>query len=115
MSADRPLTLEQWRAEGASRFGTDDARRWRFVCPSCGHVQTYNELKDMGVPHPDRYFAFACIGLFHLNNPAAADNVVEAGRPTQGWGCAYRADGDIAPVLLEVEPGKIRRTFEFAP
>jgi len=110
----RPLTLAEWQAEGAARFNTADARLWRFACPACGQVQRYKDLKDIGVPEADRYFAFSCIGRFNLNRPEAADGVVASG-PTRGWGCMYSGDEGLAPVLLELGDGRVRRTFEFAP
>lgn len=112
--ADRELSLEAWRAEGTMRFGHPDARLWRFVCPACGQVQSYKDLRDIGVPKPERYMGYSCIGRFYLNVPAAADNVVTKGA-TQGYGCLYAGSEGLAPVLLETGPGEIRRTFEFAP
>ncbi|MEF3313299.1 hypothetical protein PV433_30895 [Paenibacillus sp. GYB004] len=32
-------TLKEWQAEAAERFG-QSARHWKFVCPSCGNVQS---------------------------------------------------------------------------
>jgi hypothetical protein len=107
------INLRAWQAEGARRFNTTDARAWRFRCPACGQVQTANELIALGVPHYERYFAFSCIGRFHLNNPAAADSVVTSG-PGAGFGCMYSGSEGLAPVLLEITPGEIRPTFEFA-
>lgn len=30
-------SVEEWQAEGKRRFG-EDVKKWRFVCPMCGHV-----------------------------------------------------------------------------
>jgi hypothetical protein len=113
--SDRSLTLAEWRAEGTLRFGHPDARLWRFACPSCGHPQRAKDLIDMGVPHYERYMAYSCIGRFHLNDPARADEVVASGLPDKGQGCTYSGSEGLAPVLLEISSGEVRRTFEFAP
>jgi hypothetical protein len=112
---DRSLTLEQWLAEGEQRFGTRNAKLWRFLCPSCGQEQRYHDLVELGVPRPERYMAYSCIGRFNLNRPDRADNVVEPGTASAGYGCTYSGSDGLAPVLLEIRSGEIRRTFEFAP
>ena len=43
------MTRAEWEAEGKRRFG-DDMMTWRFVCPSCGHVQSANDYKAAGAP-----------------------------------------------------------------
>jgi hypothetical protein len=47
---DRPVfaDVEAWRAEAVRRFG-DDPLQWRFVCPSCGHVASCADFKELGV------------------------------------------------------------------
>jgi hypothetical protein len=44
------MSYQQWLDEGKRRFGADFLK-WRFVCPSCGHVQAvedFRPFKDAG-------------------------------------------------------------------
>lgn len=41
-------TLDEWLNEAKTRFG-DKARHWKFVCPSCGNVQTPQDFVDAGI------------------------------------------------------------------
>lgn len=110
-----PVSLADWQAEGRRLFD-GDIRRWMFVCPSCGQRQSAADFILLGIPKWERYLAYSCIGRFHLNKPEAADNVVvDLGKPSIGWGCTYSGSRDLAPVLLEISPGEIRRTFAFSP
>ena len=111
------LTLAEWQAAGLARFGHAEARLWLFVCPSCGEEQTYRDLRDLGVPHPERYFAYSCIGRFNLNVPARADSVVVPPAKSNGFGCTYTSGiaNHITPVIVEISPGEERPFFEFAP
>jgi hypothetical protein len=111
----RSLTLAEWLLEGTTRFGHPDARLWRFACPSCAHPQTGKDFIDLGVPHYERYLAYSCVGRFRLNDPSRADSVVASGLSDLGQGCTYSGSEGLAPVLLEITKGEIRRTFEFAP
>ena len=113
----RTLSLEAWQEEGRLRFGHADSRLWLFVCPSCGQEQAYRDLVQLGVPHPEHYFAFACIGRFNLSRPERADEVVEPPSSTRGFGCTYHSGtrDHIAPVIVEISPGELRPTFGFAP
>lgn len=54
-----PMTLGEWMAEGARRFGGDQ-REWRFVCPCCKHVATPREWHDAGATEGE--IAYSCIG-----------------------------------------------------
>lgn len=39
------FTHEEWLAEGERRFGKDFSD-WKFVCPSCGHVQAIGDFRQ---------------------------------------------------------------------
>lgn len=54
-------TAEEWRAEGTRRFGKDP-ENWKFICPSCGRVNTGQEFKAAGAEPNDMYVC--CIGRF---------------------------------------------------
>lgn len=53
------MKQQEWEAEGRRRFGKDKMR-WKFVCPSCGHIATVQDWKDAGASRGQ--FAFSCIG-----------------------------------------------------
>lgn len=40
-------SVEDWQAEAVRRFGPDQMK-WKFVCPSCGHVASIQDWKDAG-------------------------------------------------------------------
>lgn len=45
----------------SSRFGEDD-EDWKFVCPSCGHVQSVADFKAIGVDGNKAYYE--CISRY---------------------------------------------------
>ena len=53
------MTVEEWQAEGERRFGAD-TKKWKFVCPSCGHVASVQDWMD--VKAPNGAIAFSCVG-----------------------------------------------------
>lgn len=59
VDATRFETEDAWRAEAVRRFGTD-GMKWKFVCPSCGHVASVQDWKDAGAPQSA--VAFSCVG-----------------------------------------------------
>lgn len=56
-------SVDQWRARGKELFG-EDFTKWRFRCPVCGHVQTFQDFVDLGLTKEDAcgVFYFSCIG-----------------------------------------------------
>ena len=62
-----------WLAEAERRFGKDPLR-WRFVCPSCGHVASVQDYKDVGAPV--ECVGFSCIGRW-LKNPDGTSKKVK--------------------------------------
>lgn len=42
------IKVADWLKELKSRFG-EDSEDWKFVCPSCGHVQSVADFKAIGV------------------------------------------------------------------
>lgn len=58
------MELGEWLAEGERRFGADRLK-WRFVCPSCGHIQAvedFRPFKSKGATAETAYFN--CIGRY---------------------------------------------------
>jgi hypothetical protein len=91
------MTYEEWITEARRRFG-DDASKWAFVCPSCGHVATVKDWRDAGAPEGE--IAFSCVGR-HL--PGASD-VGERSSP-----CNYAGGG-----LFRLNPTEVEGEHYFA-
>ena len=103
------MTKAEWLAEGKGLFG-DDMLRWRFVCPSCGHVQApedFRQYADQGAT-PDTA-RFNCIGRYdgHIT--------VDAFQGPGTGPCNYTSGGliCIAPILVIDEDGCTYRSFDF--
>lgn len=89
------MTTAEFMAEGERRFGPD-RMTWRFVCPSCGHVQSPQDLKDAGAP--ETAVAFSCVGRWLPKCQDAFDG--------KDGPCNYAGGGlfRIAPVTLSDRP-----------
>lgn len=94
------MTKAKWHAEGVRRFG-DDEMKWRFVCPSCGHIASVQDWKDAGASSGQ--VAYSCIGR-NLPNP------VEMG--VKPGPCNYAGGG-----LFKLNPMDVdgEGYFAFAP
>ncbi len=60
----KTMTKEEWVLEGEKLFGLD-MFDWKFVCPSCGHVQSVRDFetyKNDGTTPSTAYFN--CIGRY---------------------------------------------------
>lgn len=97
------MSEEEWRAEGTRRFG-EDRMKWRFKCPSCGHVAAVEDWKAAGASEGE--VAFSCVGR-HLNGKDAFK-----GPPGP---CNYAGGGlfRINPVRV-MHDGRHSDVFEFA-
>lgn len=63
-AALQEIAHEAWLARGRALFGPD-WRQWRFVCPSCGHVQSGEDfLPFMGEEAARSVVGYACIGRY---------------------------------------------------
>lgn len=107
-AAVKEMPYEDWLATARRRFGWDP-KKWRFVCPSCGHVQT---LEDF-LPFMDEELArtrvgFSCIGRYdgvHGNVPML----------TEPGPCNYASGGlfCINDLWVVFEDGSKMPVFEF--
>lgn len=82
------VKVEDWLQELRERFGpnSDD---WKFVCPSCGHVQSLADFKAVG---QDPNLAYqCCIGRYTGSDDHSGKN-----------GCKYTINGLIALNTLTV-------------
>ena len=74
--------------------------KWRFVCPSCGHVASVKDWKDAGASEGE--VAFSCVGR-HLNADDAKTFKHDGGP------CQYAGGGlfGLNPVTVIHEDGTI--------
>lgn len=103
------MTEHEWRAQARERFG-NDPMKWRFVCPSCGHVAAVEDWRKAGAP--EGAVAFSCIGRFTGDRATAADNAFKkAGGP-----CNYTSGGLICinGLVIECEDSHVIPVFEVA-
>ena len=102
------ITLAEWLAEGERRFGKSPFE-WKFVCPSCGHIQAvgdFRQFKERGA-NPD-CAAQLCIGRF-----TGADGAFD---PAKYKPCNYTVNGllCLAKTVVVLENGVEQAVFEFA-
>jgi len=97
----RRMTHADWEAEGERLFGPQ-MRTWRFVCPSCGHVQS---AVDAIARNPS-------VDLTFLRSRI---NFSCEGRWTPATGCDWTLGGLFQIHRLEVvtDEGNVVPTFEF--
>lgn len=102
MSGGESVTHEEWAAEAKKRFG-DNPMKWKFVCPSCGHVAAVEDWKKAGAP--SNAAAFSCVGRW----TGGGDMGVT--KP-----CNYAGGGlfRLNPVHVKMPDGSEHRAFAFA-
>lgn len=110
------MSFDEWNALGVKLFG-EDRKKWRFRCPSCDHVQGYEEFAAVNTEREEAgdkkldiatVVGFSCIGRWdgHM------DNEMCAGKQP----CNYTSGGlfNITPLSVEDEEGKPHSLFAFA-
>jgi hypothetical protein len=105
----KKYTEKEWRAEGVRLFG-EDIKNWKFICPSCGNIQTINDFKkykNKGAIPSDVYFN--CIGRF------SGDGGHIGGNGGTVKPCNYTTGGffNLSPVEIKDGGGKINAAFDF--
>ena len=108
---EKKLTHAEWLAEGKRRFG-GDFKKWRFVCPVCGFVQSAQDYYDAGAP--SAAVAFSCVGRWRKD---AQDAMTASPAFTTGARpCNYTGGGlfRLNPVIVVMDDGSESQAFEFA-
>jgi hypothetical protein len=100
------MTVQDWQAEAVKRFGADPMK-WRFVCPSCGHIAAVEDWKAAGAP--ENTVGFSCVGRF-AGNPREPFGEKGAGPCNYAGGGLFR----INPQPVLDEHGKTHSVFAFA-
>ena len=100
------MTHKEWLTEGTKRFGEDQSK-WRFVCPSCGHITSVLGWKNAGAP--ESAVAYSCVGRW-----TGAKDIKTFKK--RGGPCTYAGGGLIGmnPVKVDLENGKSINVFAFA-
>ena len=108
MTTQTRLTHDEWLAEATSLFG-EDPKKWRFVCPACGYVQSIQDFLDrtkLTKKEIGTQIGFSCIGRHdgHRN--------VDMG--TKPGPCNYAGGGlfRLNPVIVMMD-GKENDVFDF--
>lgn len=101
----KTMTAEEWRAEGARRFGVDQMK-WRFRCPSCENVMTPEDYKSAKAP--ETAVAFSCVGRWR---PETTATIFEKGKGI----CNYAGGGlfPLNPITVIEQNGKEHSVFAF--
>ena len=97
----RKLSHREWINEAIELFGKD-SKEWKFVCPSCGHIQSIKSVLE--------------------HNPSLDSNDIQnwihyncEGRINEGEGCVWTLGGLFHIHKLEViYQEKTIPSFEFA-
>ena len=97
------MSKADWLKRGEELFGPL-ARDWRFVCPSCGNIQTLLEVVEAGGKEESGYFN--CIGRY-------LDKCGDIGSDTPP--CNYTSGGIIRlnTMFVITDDGKEHPVFRF--
>jgi hypothetical protein len=105
------VTMAEWQQQGRTLFGPD-VNDWRFVCPSCGYIQSRRDWMALGMNprQVDMRLGYSCIGRWL--DPLGC---VDAFEMSEGTGCEYAGDQspNISPLTVIISPGEERPTFGF--
>lgn len=102
------MPVAEWMALGKKLYG-EDMLKWKFKCPSCGHIQTpedFRPFKDKGASPNTAYFD--CIGRWL---PEATGTMFNKKSP-----CDYTLGGlfKLSTRVVVDEKGARHATFMFA-
>ena len=108
------VSVADWKAEGARRFG-EDFRQWKWRCPICGNIATMDDFKAVGAQPQSAYQE--CIGR-HITG-SARDFAGTPGANGKKSPCDYAAYGLFRAlggylVIPEDPKGKSVPVFPFA-
>jgi len=92
------ISLDKFLIRGEKKFGKNK-KLWRFKCPNCGNVQTYQDFVDNKIKDPSDVLMVSCIG-----------------RWVKDKGCNWTLGGLLQVHKTEVQTldGKYHPVFEFA-
>lgn len=107
--AAQQIPYEEWDRRGRELFGYD-MKEWKFKCPVCGFIQSFNDFLKAGVDYKDaeKLIAFSCIGRVLKDCPGKIGNRKSP--------CDYAGGGlfKLNPVTVVTFEGKEHSVFDFA-
>ena len=95
------MTYREWVRQTKLLFG-EDSSKWRFKCPSCGHVQSIESIREhdpsLKIDDVAQWIQYHC-----------------EGRTNKGQGCDWSLGGLFHIHTLEIiTDGESHPSFEFA-
>lgn len=115
-------TKEEFLAEGKKLFGKSK-KKWRFVCPVCGFIQTAEDLVSVGAGKAIEdvlgYWGYSCVGRWHKKGKSGFKDPEKKKGWKKEYGCDYTVGGLFKLHQIEVsytdEDGeeKVREFFDF--
>ena len=110
MDEKKKITYEEWLEEGKKKFGTEDKRKWKFICPSCGHVQCFEDFISAGATEEEAsgMIAFSCVGRVMEEK---GEFLKDKKKP-----CNYAGGGlfRMNPTQITAPDGSVNNYFAFA-
>lgn len=99
------LSRDDWFKQGQALYGKD-VMKWKFKCPSCGHVASVQDWKDAGAS--ENAVAFSCVGRYTDSTKEIFDKT--------GGPCNYTGGGlfGLNPVKVVEDGGHTTDVFAFA-
>lgn len=106
----KEITYEEWEKTGKSLYGVDK-KNWKFKCPNCGFVQTYNDFIEKGEEYKkdaQGMTGFSCIGRIMEDCKGELGNKKAP--------CNYAGGGlfQLNPVKIKYPNGETFQSFDFA-
>jgi hypothetical protein len=105
----RKYTFKEWIEKGKEIFGTEDRKKWKFRCPSCGFVQSLEDFIKAGTKEEDALgmIGFSCVGRVMQEK---GEFLKDKKQP-----CNYAGGGLIGlnPVTIITPDGTEHNYFEF--
>ncbi len=108
MEEPKEMNFKEWNQEGEKRFGKDK-KNWKFKCPNCGNIQSYNDFKKLGRKGLDIEYVvyFSCIGRWIDDCKGEIGNKISP--------CNYTNGGlfDLSKLKVKAKDDTMISVFEF--
>ena len=102
------ILFEDWVKAAKQLYG-DDAKKWKFKCANCGHVQCAEDFKKLGMTSEEisGVVHFSCIGRWMKGTQGTLGNKKQP--------CDYTLGGLLPLNTIQVKrDDDIFKVFEFA-
>lgn len=104
---EQKITYDEWEKKGEALFGKNK-REWKFVCPNCKHIQSFNDYLALGISaeEANKFIGFSCIGRCMKDCKGEFGNKIAP--------CNYAGGGlfRLNPITI-VHEGKEQTYFDF--